>query len=337
MERCPALACAPHQTPQRLAAHCCAKCVDRDGICTVFGDPHYKTFDGKFYSFQGSCKYQLVSDCSNNTFSIRISNDARNTSHSSWTRTATLRIGSSKINMGRKMRIKVNGQRVMLPHVVDGVAEIDRSNGSVLLKADIGIQLLWDGDGFLEVTVSSAYKDKLCGLCGNFNSVARDDLTTRDGRLVRDEWKFGTSWRVGGRHACTRRQERPVKSKCRHERLKRAKRLCREFKRNDVFSECKAKMNPLNYEEACIRDACGCTGVRCHCAAYRAYTRECERLGAAPAQWARAVWCEGPPPPPRPGRGGKAARPHAPEQHLLAAGAIPKPNSRVRPPPPILQ
>ncbi|XP_047527683.1 BMP-binding endothelial regulator protein isoform X1 [Vanessa atalanta] len=339
MERCPTSSCAPDQTLRQLPGQCCPKCVDIDGICTVFGDPHYKTFDGKFYSFQGSCKYQLVSDCKNHTFSIRISNDARNTSHSSWTRTATLRIGSTKVNMGKKMRIKVNGQRIALPYIIKGVAEISRSNGSVLLKSEIGVQMLWDGDGFLEVTVSSSYKGKLCGLCGNFNSVARDDMRARDGRLLNDTWRFGTSWRVGGHRACTRRPERPNGiSRCRKSKHTKVQRLCRAFEANEAFSKCVGKVNPHNYAEACVLDACSCSGFRCHCAAYRAYARECTRVGAEPQDWLRAAWCDGPPPPwLSRGRMGVGRSVKHRKTDLLALGAIPKRNnSRSRPPPPIL-
>lgn len=341
MERCPTLNCRPDQTLQHLSGHCCPKCVDADGICTVFGDPHYKTFDGKFYSFQGSCKYQLVSDCVNNTFSIRISNDARNTLHSSWTRTATLRIGSTRINMGRKMRIKMNGRRLILPYRIDGVGEITRTNGSVLLKADIGVQILWDGDGFLEVTVSSIYRGKLCGLCGNFNSLARDDMRTRDGRLLNDTWKFGKSWRVGGKHACTRLQERPSRhSRCRQSKpgpqSVKARRLCRGFNRYTAFSDCSAKVNPHNYREACELDACSCTGMNCHCAAYRAYARECARVDAEPRNWEREAWCAGEIAPWLI-RGRKAYGRVAKVNESLPIGAIPKLNgNRPRPPPPIL-
>lgn len=337
MERCPTLSCPTDQTLRQLPGQCCPKCVDLDGICTVFGDPHYKTFDGKFYSFQGSCKYQLASDCVNKTFSIRISNDARNTSHSSWTRTATLRIGSTKINMGKKMRIKVNSTRVLLPHKMNGIAEIVRSNGSVLLKADIGIQLLWDGDGFLEVTVSSAYKGKLCGLCGNFNSVARDDMKTRDGRMMVDTWRFGSSWRVGGTKACTRRQRRPnLSTPYRRSLVTKARRLCRGFAKN-AFTECGMKVNPQHYQEACELDARSCSGVKCHCAAYRAYARECSRVGAEPKDWLRSTWCEGPPPAwLTRGRKGLRRAPRPKDTDLLDPSAITKPLARSRPPPPIL-
>lgn len=337
MERCPSLTCPSDQSLVQLPGQCCQKCVDVDGICTVFGDPHYKTFDGKFYSFQGSCKYQLASDCVNNTFSIRISNDARNTSHSSWTRTATLRIGSSKINMGKRMRIKVNGRRVQLPHKIVGVAEIVRGNGTVQLHADIGVHMMWDGDGFLEVTVSSVYKGKLCGLCGNFNSLARDDMRTRDGRQMTDTWRFGTSWRVGGTRACTRRRKRPsLSTSYRQMRVTRARRSCRGIVKLDAFTDCGMKVNPHHYQEACELDARSCSGTQCHCAAYRAYARECSRVGAEPKDWARSAWCEGVPPPwleggrKGPGRGKGKPR-------LLDPSSVPMPSSsRARPPPPIL-
>jgi hypothetical protein len=66
--------------------------VEDDAVCTVFGDPHYRTFDGRVFNFQGACKYLLTSDCRNDSFSVRVTNDARSSRSFSWTKTVTLTV-----------------------------------------------------------------------------------------------------------------------------------------------------------------------------------------------------------------------------------------------------
>jgi len=143
---CPApRPCAPGQRPEE-GDGCCTSCRPKpttDGVCTVFGDPHYRTFDGSIYNFQGSCKYLLASDrCApgalyrhdnssvsplgarqgGGTFDIRITNDARNSIAFSWLRTVTLRIEHYKISLMQKdrrgqIRVHINGERKALPYL----------------------------------------------------------------------------------------------------------------------------------------------------------------------------------------------------------------------------
>lgn len=115
-----------------------------------------------------------------------------------------LQISDLKVNLGQKMRVKVNGKKVDLPYRIANRLDINCTTDSVIVNTHIGIKVLWDGISFLEVSVPTSYRGRLCGLCGNFNSQTKDDFTTRRGRLLQDVQKFGQSWAVGAKKTCTR-------------------------------------------------------------------------------------------------------------------------------------
>lgn len=61
-----------------------------NSICSMWGNFHFKTFDGDIYQFPGMCEYNLVSDCQSliRQFSIYV----KRTEHSSGPRISRVSI-----------------------------------------------------------------------------------------------------------------------------------------------------------------------------------------------------------------------------------------------------
>ena len=70
-------------------------CILEPGVCTVFGDPHYRSFDGRPFNFQGDCKYLLAKDCLGKNFSVVVENNAKKSPVFSWTNSVHLKLFNS--------------------------------------------------------------------------------------------------------------------------------------------------------------------------------------------------------------------------------------------------
>ncbi|KAF5276557.1 hypothetical protein FQR65_LT03987 [Abscondita terminalis] len=96
MTRCNVtLPCPPGSRLTHPSGECCGRCEESEGVCMAFGDPHYKTFDGKIYSFQGVGRYQFVADCEHHNFSVRVANvyQNKNTKISTITKRVAIKSG----------------------------------------------------------------------------------------------------------------------------------------------------------------------------------------------------------------------------------------------------
>ncbi len=61
------------------------------------------------------------------------------------------------MNLGDKMRVKVNGERIYEPFA-SSLVNITRTPYNTLVETHLGVKVLWDGNSFLEVSVPTYYK-----------------------------------------------------------------------------------------------------------------------------------------------------------------------------------
>ncbi|XP_056455381.1 kielin/chordin-like protein [Gadus chalcogrammus] len=294
-ERCPPLACSATEMPAAVPGVCCPHCLPRPATCIAFGDPHYRTFDGRMLHFQGACTYVLAQDCQGGHFRIHATNDDRGRKGVSWTKEVTVFIGDLSVQLLQDWVVKVNGRVVALPYLREPYVYVERQTNTILLNTNIGIKVLWSGRSHLEVSVPGSYRKQTCGLCGDFNDFPQDDLRMPDGRISLSEASFGNSWQVTNHsHALTSCRPGEDVDPCReagYQARKGANGRCKVLK-SSVFKPCHRVVPPEAWHGACVYDlcACGANTDECLCDALEAYAGQCREAGVV-LDWRSPALC----------------------------------------------
>lgn len=293
-ERCPQVSCTADETPALIPGMCCPHCIPRPATCIAFGDPHYRTFDGKMYHFQGSCTYVFSEDCEGGDFSIHVTNDDRGQRGVSWTKEVTVLIGDAVVQLLQDWVVVVDYQTVELPYLKEPYIYIERKTNTILLNSNIGVKVQWNGRSHLEVSVPGTYRDHLCGLCGNFNNYPQDDFRDRRGQILLSEAAFGNSWKVQSSNdsssGCWDGQDVDPCKQAGYRARKEANGRCKLLK-SSVFEPCHRVVPPEMFFASCVYDLCACgAGDECLCDALEAYASECREAGVV-LQWRSPALC----------------------------------------------
>ncbi|XP_017898256.1 PREDICTED: mucin-2-like [Capra hircus] len=250
------------------------------GTCTIYGNGHYITFDGKYYDFDGHCSYVAVQDyCGQNTslgsFSIITENVPCGT-------TGVTCSKAIKIFIGRTvLKLEDRHCTVIQRDVGHDVAYTTRDVGQYLVvEASIGVIVIWDRKTTIFIKLDPSYEGAVCGLCGNFDQRSKNDFTTRDSMVVDSELDFGNSWKEASTCPDVRTTPDPCTANL-HRRSWSVKQ-CSIIK-SRVFGLCHSKVDPMPFYEACVQDSCSCdTGgdCECFCSAVASYAQQCTKEGA---------------------------------------------------------
>ncbi|NXU73360.1 OTOG protein, partial [Oreotrochilus melanogaster] len=251
--------------------------------CSVSGDIHFMTFDGRKYTFQATCQYILAKSRTSGAFTISLQNGpcGQNQDGSCIQSISLILKQDSKrqVTLTHSGDVLVYDQyKINLPYA-DELFEI-RKLSSVFLqvKTHIGLQILYDREGLrLYLQADERWKDDTVGLCGTFNGNTEDDFLSPVGVTESTPELFGNTWRTSS--ACIPVHDNSQMDPCdvHLQAASYAAEAC-SILTKELFAPCYPYLSPVPYFEQCRRDTCKC-GQHCFCSALAHYAHHCRRFG----------------------------------------------------------
>ncbi|XP_066477682.1 IgGFc-binding protein-like [Tiliqua scincoides] len=264
--------------------------------CLVSGDPHYYTFDKHTHHFMGNCTYTLSRLCSQNSslpfFNVEATNEHRGgNTQVSYVQSVDVDVSGVRITLGKGGVVKVNGAEVTVPASPAPGVEVRSSGFYRVVSTDFGLRVKFDGDHQVELTLPSAYRAQVCGLCGNYNGNPADDFQNPSGGLEPDSASLGVSWQVSNSTSCSSGSE-PTCTEAEKE-VAQSSSFCGLI--TDVtgpFRHCHGAFGPAGHFASCLYDQCALhldPGALCR--SLQAYADACQALGVRVESWRNATFC----------------------------------------------
>ncbi|XP_076216831.1 IgGFc-binding protein isoform X3 [Aptenodytes patagonicus] len=300
---CKALQCRPKERCKLKDGQ--AKCVPSlVATCWGWGDPHYHTFDGLDFDFQGTCTYTMAESCGNDTrlvpFRVEGKNDIRGGVKSvSYVSLANIKVYGQHVSIHRKElgKVRVNGVVTLLPvSLEDGKVQVFQSGLSAVLDTDFGLRVMYDWNWHLLIDLPSSYYKHTCGLCGNFNLKPQDDIP-QNGSDIAAVVAWAEGWKVlddddpfcwdyceGNCPVCEEEKKE----------LYGGNQYCGLIKKSfeGPFKACHEVIKPRDFYRNCLYDVCMSDGAKkILCQVLEAYASTCKKHGAVVHDWRTPSGC----------------------------------------------
>ncbi|XP_073940124.1 otogelin-like protein isoform X9 [Castor canadensis] len=298
-------------------------------VCTIYGDRHYHSFDGLEYDYISDCQVFLIKvifKCllfyfnSWKTFQFHHSQGpvpcflcnslysrsggAMSTDDSDISVIAqNKKCFDNDIVCSKSVLISVGDTEIYLDDTLYKQKKrtgffLESKSTYQLWKAgyytvvyfpENDITVLWDRKTTIHIKVGPQWKNKLSGLCGNFDKCTSNDMTTSNNLEVRNAQVFGDSWALG---QCADTVEIMKPCEAHQNKFPYAKKEC-SILYSDVFAPCRNVIDVTSFVKNCHEDTCNCNlggDCECLCTSVAAYAYKCCQEGVS-IHWRSPTVC----------------------------------------------
>ncbi|XP_003505295.2 IgGFc-binding protein-like isoform X1 [Cricetulus griseus] len=275
--------------------------------CRVWGDPHYQSFDGLNTNFHGTCNYLLAgSVCPGlsanglTPFTVATKHESQGNPAVSNVRRVTVTTYNSSIGIHKKGigRVQVNGVLQNLPvYLAGGRISVVHGGSKVVLQTDFGLQVTYDWNWRVEVTLPSSYHGAVCGLCGNMDKNPQNDQVFPNGTVAPSIPIWGGSWQIPGWDPLCWHECQGSCPMCPEDRMEEYEGpgYCGPLAPDTggPFSNCHAHVPPESFFKSCVLDICLGGQVKdILCQALSSYAAACQAAGIRIKDWRTQAGCE---------------------------------------------
>uniref|UniRef100_A0AAY4C9Z8 Otogelin n=1 Tax=Denticeps clupeoides TaxID=299321 RepID=A0AAY4C9Z8_9TELE len=285
-ETCPCLWKGKEYFPGDKVMSPCHQCVCQHGtfqcvfhpcpsMCTVYGDRHYRTFDGLLYDYVGGCKAYLVKSSMDSVISVTAENVDCYETGVICRKSLMITIGRSFINFdddsGNPNPLSVIDKRQNV--------YIWQAGYFTIVHAPVeDVTVLWDRKTTIHIQAGPRWQGKLTGLCGNFDLKTMNEMRNPENIDSATPQEFGNSWTAA---ECVNSPD--IRHPCSVSPLREpfAKRRC-SILLSEVFQVCHPVVDVTWFYMNCLADTCGCNrggDCECFCTSVMVYAHQCCQQG----------------------------------------------------------
>ncbi|KAK5916043.1 hypothetical protein CesoFtcFv8_001581 [Champsocephalus esox] len=252
-------------------------------ICYGWGDPHYVTFDGTYYGFQGNCSYWLVKEISPKyDFSVMIDNyycgaaDGLSCPQSItvFYKSYKIFITQKDINGMFKNQISVNDRHVSPAYQNGDFRMTTTGIDTVLVIPKIHAKITFSGLIFSITLPYSQFGNNTWGQCGTCDNNRTDDCMLPSGQIDSSCPNMAHEWHTNGssckQHPPTPKPT-PTPDTCNTS-------IC-EIIKSSVFEACHKVVDYRPFVEACEFDVCHVHINHVGCISLQIYAEVCALAG----------------------------------------------------------
>ncbi|XP_010002210.1 PREDICTED: mucin-5AC-like, partial [Chaetura pelagica] len=257
-------------------------------VCSGWGDPHYITFDGTYYTFLENCTYVLVKQIvpKYDNFRVYIDNYYCDSKDGlSCPKSIIIFYKSAEVVLTRQLmngvmtNVMYFNKKIVKPGFKkDGISFSTLGINMIVEIPELGATITFSGMIFSVKLPFSKFGNNTEGQCGTCTNNKLDECRLPSGKIISSCPQMAHHWIVDDNKSCHGIPIPPIVTTPPPKPQCETPPLCKLIW-SEIFAECHAVIPPEPFFKGCVFDGCRIANESMQCSSLEIYATECASRG----------------------------------------------------------